>query len=177
MTANSLIASQVDRGSMAYLLSTPTKRSVVVGTQAAYLITSIIVMFAIVTMIGVATIHIFQSDADVNISDFLLLNLGLFLLMFATSGISFLFSCIFNLSKNSLAFGAGIPLAFFLFQLMGEVSESLEAIKYISLNTLFDTAAILNGNGYIIQFVILAVVGIILYTIGIRIFQQKDLPL
>lgn len=177
MTANSLVASKVDRGSMAYLLSTPTKRNVVVGTQAAYLSTSIFVMFAIVTIVGVAAIQIFQSDADVSIPDFLLLNLGLFLLMFATSGVSFLFSCIFNLSKNSLAFGAGIPLAFFLFQLMGQTSESLEAMKYISLNTLYGTDAILNGDGYIIQFVILAVVGIVLYALGIRIFQQKDLPL
>lgn len=177
MTANSLVASQVDRGSMAYLLSTPTKRSVVVRTQAAYLITSIIVMFATVTIVGVAAIQIFQGDIDVSISDYLLLNLGLLLLMFATSGISFLFSCVFNLAKNSLALGAGIPLAFFLFQLMAQVSESLEGIKYISLNTLFDTDAILNGDGYMIQFIILAVVGIVLYEIGIRVFQQKDLPL
>lgn len=177
MTANSLVASQVDRGSMAYLLSTPTKRSVVVKTQAAYLITSLIAMFAIVTIVGVLAIQIFQGDTDVSISDYLILNLGLLILMFATSGISFLFSCVFNLSKNSLAFGAGIPLAFFLFHLMAQVSDSLEVIKYISLNTLFDTAAILNGDGYMIQFIILAVVGIVLYAIGIRVFQQKDLPL
>lgn len=177
MTANSLVAAQVDRGSMAYLLSTPTKRSIVVGTQATYLITAIIVMFAIVTTVGVVAIQIFQSDTDVSITSFLLLNLGLFLLMFATSSISFLFSCIFNLSKNSLAFGAGIPLAFFLFQLIGQVSESLEEIKYLSLNTLFDTKAILNGEGYMLGFIILTVVGIVLYAIGIRIFQQKDLPL
>ena len=115
MTANSLIAAQVDRGSMAYLLSTPTKRSTVVLTQAVYLIVALIVMLAIATLVGVLSIQTFQSDADISISDFLMLNLGLFLLMFATSGISFLFSCIFNLSKNSIAFGAGIPIAFFLF--------------------------------------------------------------
>ena len=60
---------------------------------------------------------------------------------------------------------------------MGQVSESLEGIKYISLNSLFDTDAILKGDGYMVQFVILALVGIVLYAIGIRIFQEKDLPL
>ena len=69
-------------------------------------------MFAIVAIVGVVAIKIFQGDTDVSISDYLILNLGLLILMFATSGISFLFSCVFNLSKNSLAFGAGIPLAF-----------------------------------------------------------------
>ncbi|MBE7128485.1 ABC transporter permease [Bacillus mycoides] len=177
MTANSLIASQVDRGSMAYLLSTPTKRSTVVGTQALYLITSLVVMFVIVTGAGLATIQITQSNVDINISDFIMLNVGLFLLMFATSGISFFFSCLFNLSKNSLALGAGIPVAFFLFQLMGQVSTSLEKMKYLSLNTLFDTNAILNGDSVAIPFIILIGVGIVLYGAGMRVFQQKDLPL
>ena len=79
--------------------------------------------------------------------------------------------------KNSLALGAGIPVAFFLFQLMGQVSKSLEKMKYLSLNTLFDTSAILNGDSVAIPFIILIGVGIILYGFGMRVFQQKDLPL
>ena len=89
ITASNLIVSQVDRGSMAYLLSTPTKRSEVVRTQAAYLISSLIVMFLIMTIVGVISINIFQSGLDVDMADYLTLNLGLFLLMFVTSGISF----------------------------------------------------------------------------------------
>lgn len=177
MTANSLIASQVDRGSMAYLLSTPTKRSTVVLTQAVYLIVALVVMLAIATLVGVSSIHIFQSEVDISISDFLMLNLGWFLLMFAISGVSFLFSCIFNLSKNSIALGAGIPIAFFLFELMSSVSKSLDKLKYVSLNTLFAKDAILSGDSYMVQFMILAIVGIVLYGIGIRVFKEKDLPL
>ncbi|WP_405080752.1 ABC transporter permease subunit [Paenibacillus chitinolyticus] len=177
MTANSLIASQVDRGSMAYLLSTPTKRSTVVLTQAVYLITSLFVMVLIVNLAGLASIRIFQGDLDLNKMDYLKLNIGLFLLMFATSGISFFFSCLFNLSKNSLAWGAGIPMAFFLLKLMGDVDSSLEGLKYVSMNALFDTHAILNGGTYTLQFVALAVAGSVLYMLGIRVFKQKDLPL
>ena len=70
MTANSLIASQVDRGSMAYLLSTPTKRSTVVLTQAVYLIVALVVMLAIATLVGVSSIQIFQSGVDISISRF-----------------------------------------------------------------------------------------------------------
>ena len=114
---------------------------------------------------------------DFNVNDYIMLNLGLFLLMFAISGISFMFSCIFNLSKNYMALGAGIPIAFFLFAMMSQVSESLENIKYFTLNTLFDTQAILNGGDYAIQFTVLAIVGIVLYSIGIYVFNKKDLPL
>ena len=38
VTANKLIASQIDNGSMAYVLSTPTKRITVAFTQLFYLI-------------------------------------------------------------------------------------------------------------------------------------------
>lgn len=114
---------------------------------------------------------------DFNVRDYVMINLGLFLLMFATSGITFMFSCIFNTSKSYMALGAGIPLAFFLFHMMAQVSDSLKALKFLSLNTLFDTQAILNGGNYTVQFIILAVVGIAFYSIGVRVFKEKDLPL
>ncbi|MDR1410098.1 MAG: ABC transporter permease [Oscillospiraceae bacterium] len=112
-----------------------------------------------------------------SVKDYLLLNLGVFLLMFAIAGISFLFSCVFNLSKNSLALGAGIPVAFFIFQIMSQVSSSLENFKYLSLNTLFDPDSITGGGTFWPQFAILAALGVALYTIGIKVFKEKDLPL
>lgn len=114
---------------------------------------------------------------DFHIEDYLMLNLGLFLLMFATSGISFLFSCIFNLTKNYIALGAGIPIAFFLFHMMAQVSESLDGMKYVTMNSLFDAQAVLDGEGYALPFVVLAAVGIVLYAVGMRVFEKKDLPL
>ena len=55
MTANSLIASKVDRGSMAYTLSTPIKRTKVVCTQAIYMITSVFCMFLVITLFAHVT--------------------------------------------------------------------------------------------------------------------------
>jgi ABC-2 type transport system permease protein len=45
LTANSLIASKVDRGSMAYILSTPIKRTTVTNTQILFLLSSIVVTY------------------------------------------------------------------------------------------------------------------------------------
>lgn len=118
-----------------------------------------------------------DNGIDFDVNDYVMINLGLFLLMFATSGITFMFSCIFNTSKNYMALGAGIPLAFFLFHMMAQVSDSLEALKYLSLNTLFDTKAILNGENYAVKLIILAVVAIVSYVCGMIVFKEKDLPL
>jgi len=177
MTANGLVAQQVDRGSMAYLLSTPTRRGTIVRTQACYLIAALVLMCAIMTAVGVIAIHAFQSDAGDSLSEFLMLNLGLWLLMFATSSISFFFSCLFNLSKHSLALGAGIPIAFFLFQLLAQVSDSLEVLKYFTINTLFHVDAVISGDSVFIPFLALSVIGIVLYPLGMLVFRQKDLPL
>ena len=324
ITANGLVAAKVDRGSMAYLLSTPIKRTKVVCTQAIYMIGSVLSMFLIVTMVGLTSVQVvhsgitgiqytddvkaastvlhidkkdvsddltlilnndaalkagaeargidenvytmylnlkmaensgqtaeggqmeqpeamqamlmeglmaaaevlnidaadlagnmsktkaneyaldaaveasglpkemfvgvidgqlaakeLQSDegVDFNVKDFLMLNLGCFLLMFAISGISFMFSCIFNLSKNSLALGAGIPIAFFVFQIMGQISDSLSGFKYLTLNTLYNPSAITSGGSFAVQFIVLSGIGVVLYTIGVRVFKKKDLPL
>ncbi|MFP3153504.1 ABC transporter permease [Lachnospiraceae bacterium ZAX-1] len=118
-----------------------------------------------------------DNGVEFSVSDYLLLNLGAFLLMFAIAGISFLFSCVFNLSKNSLALGAGIPVAFFIFQIMSQVGSSLENFKYLSLNTLFTPGEITGGGTFIPQFIVLGALGVVLYTVGIKVFKEKDLPL
>lgn len=318
ITANSLVAAQVDRGSMAYLLSTPTKRSTVVRTQALFLITSVIAMFVVVAIVGLSTVQIAHKgiwpdkytpdvvsaaevlntdeddltndltlilqnedalkagakvrniDTDVyatyitlkttdsseqsadatemqqkvalgivaaaevldiepadlfgdmskikdseealtaasnasglpeqmlisvinaqlanieisadkgvdfSVKNFLFLNLGLLLLQLAISSISFLFSCVFNLSKNSFALGAGIPMASFIFQVLQQTSTDLKGFKYLTLSTLFDTTKILSGEGFWMQFLVLGVISVVLYFVGMRIFCKKDLPL
>ena len=114
---------------------------------------------------------------DFNVGDYLNLNLGVFLLMLAISSVSFLFSCIFNLTKNSLALGAGIPVACLIFQIMSQASSSLENFKYLSLNTLFSPSDITGGGTFIPQFIVLAALGAVLYGVGIKVFKEKDLPL
>ncbi len=120
-----------------------------------------------------------SSDLGVDFDPFafLMMNLGCLLLLFAISGISFLASCIFNLSKHSLGLGAGLPFAFLILYFLSEVNTTLEPLRYFSLVTLFDTAQIIDRGTYWAQFVILGVVGALLYAFAVRIFGRKDLPL
>jgi ABC-2 type transport system permease protein len=112
-----------------------------------------------------------------SLADFVSLNLGAFLLMFAIGGITFLASSVFNLSKNALIIGAGLPVGFLILEMLSQISEDFEMLRYLTLNTLFDPASISGGGVFVPQFIVLAVVGVVLYVIGIKVFQEKDLPL
>ena len=120
---------------------------------------------------------VLDEGLDFSLKDYLILNLGMFLLLFATSGISFASSCIFNLSSHSFAVGAGLPFVFFIFKIMEQTGDSLKFFRYLSINTLFDAGAVTSGGDYILGFVVLGIIGIALYTLGIVWFQKKDLPL
>jgi len=114
---------------------------------------------------------------DFDVMTYVNLNIGMILLLFAIGGISFMFSCIFNLTKNSLALGAGIPIAFLVIEIMAQTSSDLENLRFLSLNTLFDPSAITSGGTFAPQFAVLAAIGVVLYMVGISVFKKKDLPL
>lgn len=176
MVGNRLIAEKVDRGSMACYLSTPLTRNKITITSAFYLIVSLAVMWGIATGVGYAAAQYFQEGA-LDVTTFLMMNVGCFLYHFVISSICFCSSCICNTSKGSLTLGAGIPLAFFVISLFMKLGNGLDFLKYVTLNTLFDTQKIIEGNGYLFDFYWMIGIGLVLYMIGILVFHKKDLPL
>ena len=121
----------------------------------------------------------FEFDQGIyfNLMNYLNLNIGIFLLMFAIGGVSFMFSCIFNLTRNSLALGAGLPIGFFIFNLMANTSPDFENLRFFSLNTLYNPSQIVGGYEFLPQLATLALIGLALYSTGIVLFKRKDLPL
>ena len=97
MTANGLLAGQVDSGSMAYILSTPTKRSKVTITQMIYLILAVLLMYVCICTTSVVCMEIIKdSEITITIEEMIKFNIGAFFVMFAVSGICYLSSAIFN---------------------------------------------------------------------------------
>ena len=128
MVANGLLAGQVDSGSMAYVLSTPTKRRTVSTTQMLYLLVSLFAMFACVTAVSVVSIWIVGGNAfAINFGEILLFNLGAFLTMFAFAGFCFMCSAIFNRTKYSLSIGGGISIFMLVCTILGLFGSLAEA--------------------------------------------------
>lgn len=189
MCANNLIAGQVDSGSMAYVLSTSTKRKQVVFTQAVFLIGSLFVMFALTTITSVVCLAILN-DTTITLTygKLILLNLGAFLVMFAMSGISFFASCFFNRGKYSMSLGGGLNMFFLVASMLGLFGSSvlpsvirlkaLNFFNYTTIISLFDVTSILaETTTFIWKWAILVVIGVIFYVFGAIKFRKKDLPL
>ena len=176
IACNRSIASHVDKGSMAYLLSTPNTRTKIAKTQSLFIIISTTIMIGIVTLVGLVLSNAaFPGKLDVKA--FLILNLGSLLLYYALTGIGFFASCLFNDTKNSLMIGAGLPVAFLVIQMISDVGEKTSFLKYFTMFTLFDPDKIISGEGFIGEFVALIIIAIVMYGLGFYVFKKRDLPL
>lgn len=190
--ANSLIASQVDRGSMAYVLSTPTKRSAVAITQMVFMIIVPLLIIAIVCATRIGTTYLFYDE--VNVPGILALFGGMYILVEAVCGLCYMGSCIFSQSRKSMAFGGGLAVWFFLASMIGLFGsenmvntgmgvEELRIFNKLTLVGLYDVDALSTvGTGsvdtaFVWKLLILLAVAIVTYAIGAVRFSKKDLPL
>lgn len=188
MASNNLVAGQVDSGSMAYVLSTSTKRNTVVFTQAVYLIGSLTAMFALTTVTGCVCLAIVTEDVALTYGNLILLNIGAFLVLFALSGLCFLTSCVFDRSKKAMSVGGGLSIFTLVAAMLGLFGSPvipsvvrLDALNYFNYTTiisLFDVISIMDGTtAFIWKFFILLALGAVGYAVGSVRFTKKDLPL
>jgi ABC-2 type transport system permease protein len=180
VAANKLIAVQVDRGSMAYVLSNPVKRSTVALTQLSYLIATVFGSYALTTIVHLIAAAV--KDTGETAAHIIAINLGALLTTLVIGGICFMMSCIFNLSRHSLGLGGAITAFSFIcyfvsmFALFG--SENMKNFKYFTFVTLYDIDSILsNGGDWIWKFVILAGIAAVTFIVGTVTFMKRDLPL
>lgn len=172
--ANKVVAGYVDRGSMAYLLATPNKRVKIALTQALCLWINIGILITYVTA-AIIIFSAFVHPGMLDIGNFIKMNIVLFILHLAISGICFFASCISNDTKRSFTIGAGIPVVFYLIQMLANMGGNLANLKYFTILTLFNANDIITGKSEVIPILILAAVGIIFYGMGIFIFSKRDL--
>ncbi len=189
---NALIVDQVDKGSMAYILSTPTKRSAVAITQAVYMIVMPLIMVGCGFLTKIIACNVIVGEVDA--VKYAALYGGLYLLTEAMAGICYLASCVFNLSKYALSRGGGLNICVFICSFLGLFGsenmvntgmgvEELGLFNRLSLVGLFDIDALGTvGSGavddsFVPKLIALAAVAVVCYGAGAVRFQKKDLPL
>lgn len=177
IVANGLIAKHVDAGSMTYLLTTPNSRKKIATTQAVFLGLSLFVIVFLVSAVAIIMSQAMYSGY-LDIGSFIMLNLVTFGCLYVVSSMGFFFSCLFNDAKNSLSFGAAIPILFIVIKMLGAISEDLSFLKYFSLFSLIDIPEILSNNSYnVIVIISTLILGSIIYFISINLFDKRSLSI
>lgn len=207
ITCHSLIAAQVNSGSLAYVLSTPTSRRTVVRTNYCYVLAAILAMYVVIVVSALGSESIagairMSRGGGSNMIPLrtVLYCVASLLSMFALTGVCYGASCFFNKGTYSLAVGGGVCIVSFLGCILGLFGnkvfvaaglgvESMYVFNYVSVFTLIDTDSIgaftkwLAGQdvdpsyNWIWEFGVLAAIGVVFASIGSIQFVRKDLPL
>ena len=192
VTSNKLLASQVDRGSMAYVLSTPTKRSSVTFTQAFYLVNSLIAMFAVQTAahllvnnikpLALSELAYSQLSGDLTSKMILQVNLSALMVCIALSAVCFMFSGIFSSSKYSIGLSGtfiGVSILANMLSMFGNLGvEGLKNFRYFTICSFYDYQSVLTSQSdWIIKLIFPALIAVLAFTVGRLVFRKKDLPL
>lgn len=175
ITSHKLVASHVDKGSMSYLLASPNKRKTIILTQMSVLNFIILIFIIYITLLTIITCNILF-PGELVISKLILLNIGLFIFHSLLGSISFLASAAFNETKYSLMFGAGIPLLFYLIQMLSNLGGKLDNLKYFTIFSLFQPFDIINKEKNILLFLLIALlITIVLNVLSVTIFKNKNM--
>ena len=176
LLVNRLLAQYLDRGTMAWLLATPTPRWKVVLTQAAALTGAVTVQVLYVTALGIGLGALLFPGA-MDVGRFLTLNVGLWTMLYLMGAVCFAGVCILADSRLGLAVGGGVCVVFVLLQMLSQVGEKWEWLRYFTPLTLFDAKALAAGTGELWPALWLFLAGTALFLGGIAVFVRRDLSL
>lgn len=176
MTANNLLAKQIDRTTIANLLSSPVDRLTIVTTKAVFLIKSVFLML----LVGFVFMWI-QSEisysGELDLEKFLYLNIGLFGLHFALSSVAFLASAWSSNTQQYLLIGAGVPILMFVFNMLANIGDNLRFFANLTLFSLFNSDKIINQpiRESCFSIFLLFAIGLVGYLMAIIHFKKRDL--
>lgn len=173
--SNRLVARYTDRGSMAWLLASPHKRRELAVNQAVVLMAETLALTGYVTLCEIAlSAALFPGELD--LPAFLRVNLGLYGLILFLGGLSFCCSCLFGESRRAVGVSAGCCVAFVLVQMVSQVGEKYESLRYATPLTLFDPEGLAAGDGQALAcLAVLCLTGAALFAAGIAGFCRKDI--
>lgn len=172
---NKLLMSYIDNGSIASLLATPNSRGKVIRTQLLSLFIWLTILMVAVSILGIAYSQM-EFPGQLDVSKYIVLNICTLFLWFAVGSISFCTACFVSESKYYYLIGAGLPIAFFMFQMLGNMGDKLKGFKYVSLYSLLPTDKIVSDeNDFWLPVIALLGIAIVLSIIGYYHFKKRDL--
>lgn len=169
-----LVMGYIDSGSMANLLATGNSRGKIIRTQVFSTILWMIILMGAVTVAGIFS-GMWLFPGKLNVERYLILNISTLFLQLVVAGISFLCACVCSEARHYYTVGAGLPLLFFLMQMISNMGEKLENLKYFTIYTLLPAEEIAAGKSCVAQNLVLILLALVLFGSGVWWFQRRDL--
>ncbi len=163
---------------MAYLLATPTTRVQIAFTQATVLLGSLVLITGTATLFTFIGQAIFLTEPAIHTGSFLLMNATGLFLFFAISSYCFLFSAILNDDKKAIGLSTIVTVLMYAFDLIGKLAVDFEWLRNLSLFSAFNPSELARGETSAITSMVLYLsITIVLYSLAIVSFKERDLPL
>lgn len=169
-----LVGKMVDNGSMVCLVCSPVSRRRIAITQGIYGIFSLLLMMAITFFVIWGGCALWFPDELLDLQLLFSLHLTVTMVNLTVFAITFCCSCIFSSAKWSTGLGAGIPIGFMVLEMLSNVSEKGEWIRALTIYGWYDASGIVGGDSILINWVYLAVI-VVLFIVGVRVFERKQL--
>ncbi len=173
--ANKLVVRYVDRGTMAYLLATPASRVRIVGTLAGVMACVLALLMVAVTLLEIGSAEL-MFPGELDMPGLLRANAGLLGLWLALAGLCFLSACSFSNASLALWGGGGLCIMSFLVQMVSQVGDKFEFMKYATPLTLYDAYGLAaNDASAWVGVAVLYGAAIVLFAAGAAVFCRRDL--
>lgn len=176
LLGHKLLCKMVDNSSFAYLLSTPHSRVKIVLTQGIYALSTMVVLFFLVFLVGVGTSEMFF-PGQLDVMTYFKLNVTTMLVNMLVLMIVFLFSAVSNDAKYSVAFGSGVPIMFLLFNMLANASDKAEILGKLTPYGYYDPVELVKGADTLGINLVFLFGAFVLLGVSVWIFNRKRLPL
>ena len=170
-----LVVRHVERGSIAYLLAQPVGRTRLMLSQACVLILCLVLLAVALTAFELAAAHA-MFPGELVASDLVAVNVATFYLWLFLSGMCWAGACAFpNVSAARWA-GVAVCTLFVLVQMLSGMGDELAWLADVTPLSLLDPLGVASGEaGAVLGTAALAVLGVVLSSLGIVAFSRRDL--
>ncbi len=172
--ARTMVAGELEEGTLELLLSQPIERWQVLTSEGAVLLVAIIG----IVVATVLSIFAFGSLFKVGLTyggygSFILLGIALFV---AIAGYSFFFSAVFKEHRRAIMAAAGLTLAFYVLHFMASYSRVVDKIDWFGIFHYYNPFPVINGGEFPVKdILVLLLFGVVGFGLALWVFRTKDI--
>ena len=173
LLGSNIVLKEESEKTIEYLSFLPIKRSKIMTNK---IIVSIVYIIAMILILGAFNYIALLISGDFNHKQYILLSLTPIFIALPLFSLNLFISTFMHKTKKTLGFSLGLVFLFYLFNVLSELSNKVEFLKYFSVYTLADTRNVISKikiNPLIV--VISLIIAIIFIGLSYIRYDEKEL--